>query len=163
MSLRRCARISPAQKSLLKWGLVLALILALSAPAYADWLFYRQVQMRNADKHHLRFDRSWEAPIRAWLILRSQKYGNLKERRPLYKVDDGPVRDLEGVKGVRTHKRGRWINWEIEDGKGEPDSALKEFMNGKEVLFQFYGPDGMIRETVFELEGIKKAVGKLLE
>lgn len=154
---------SPVHKRLLMWVLMLGLIGALSAPAYAGWSVYRRVQLRNTKKHRLRFDRGGEGPIRVWLFLKSHKQGNLKTKPPLYKVDGGPVRNLNAMEGLKAHKTGRWIRWEIDDGKGKPDPALEEFLNGKQVVFQFYRPDGRICETVFELEGLKEAIQKLFD
>jgi len=36
-------------------------------------------------------------------------------------------------------------------------------MNGKSVVFQYYMPDGEIKETTFSLEGTREALGELLK
>ncbi|MBN1829227.1 MAG: hypothetical protein JW884_08820, partial [Deltaproteobacteria bacterium] len=122
----------------------------ISAANANQWSLYRQAQIKNSDNNHLRFDCTAGKSLRAWLILGKAAEKAFAERLPLYKIDDQPVRNLQKFEGIQTDKdKTRWIYWEVCDGKGGTDLFMREFMNGKEVVFQYYLPNGEIRETAF--------------
>jgi len=132
-------------------------------PAIADWTIYKQTEVRSIEKHRLRFDHDLGGPVRAWLILKSKKSGVFESKLPLYQVDDNEVHDLQLIEKGRRVNKDRWVLWEIYGGKGPLSDALLEFMNGKEVTFQYYLPDGTIKETTFNLEGAKEAINEILK
>jgi hypothetical protein len=123
---------------------------------------YNRAEVHSKEMHKLRFDRHSAGPIRAWFILRRNVKGVFASKLPLYRVDDNPVRHSEDYEN-RKVKKDKSIGWEIDDGKGKPSAALLEFMNGTSVVFQYYMPDGEIKETTFPLEGAREAIGELLK
>ena len=146
----------------LKLVVVVMVICCLAVPAMAGWKVYKSASIRSKGKHTLRFDKNSGGPIQAWFILRRKTKGVFASKLPLYRVDNDSTRDLKGKKNSKVSKN-RWVRWEIDDGKGTPDATLLEFMNGKTVVFQYYMPDGKIKETTFSLEGAREAIGELLK
>lgn len=147
---------------LLKLIVVLVLGFCFAAPAVAGWAVYKSASSKSKEKHTLKFDKNPAGPIQAWFILRGTTKGVFASKLPIFKIDNNPVRDLRNVKN-RKVRENNWVRWEIDDGKGAPDAALVEFMNGKSVVFQYYMPDGETRETTFLLEGLREAIGELLK
>ena len=147
---------------LLRLGVVVSLVFCFAAPAFAGWNIYKRVSIQSEEKNTLRFDCNSKGPIRAWFILKRKTPGVFASKLPQYKVDSGDVLDFEGAKNRKVSKN-RWVRWEIYDGKGKPGPAILEFMNGKSVVFQYYMPDGEIRESTFSLEGAREAIGELLK
>ena len=148
--------------SLFKLVVVVLLVFCFAVPAVAGWRVYKSASIQSKEKSTLRFEKYSEGPIRACFILNRKRKGAFASKLPLYKVDNDSVCDLEGKKNSKV-KEGRWIRWEIDDGKGLPDVALLEFMNGKSVVFQYYMPDGRIMEETFSLEGAREAIEELLK
>ena len=146
----------------LRLGVVVSLVFCLAVPAFAGWSMYKRASIQSKEKNTLRFDGNSKGPIRAWFILKRKTPGVFASKLPQYKVDSGDVRNVEGAKNGKVSKN-RWVRWEIYDGKGTPGPALLEFMNGKTVVFQYYMPDGEIKETTFSLEGAREAIGELLK
>ena len=142
---------------------VAILSLCFVASAVADWSIYRQVQLRNVDKNYLRFSGPPEGPVYAWLLFGRKIPGVFKSKYPLYQVDGNEVSNLKAAQKVQTDKnKENWVRWQIYDGKGGISDELKEFMHGKEAVFQYYYPSGMIKETTFDLTGAKEAIEGVL-
>ena len=149
--------------SLFKLVVVVLLVFCFAVPAVAGWKLYKSASIQSKAQDTLRFDKDSVGRIRAWFILRRKTKGVFVSKLPLYKVDNDSVCDLEGKKKNIEVRKGRWIRWKIQDGKDSPDASLLEFMNGKSVVFQYYMPDGEIRETTFSLEGAREAIEELLK
>lgn len=143
---------------------IVLFLLIFSEPISAGWLVYKKAEVRSANGHRLRIDRYQKGEIRGWFILKSRIPSAFESRLPLYQIDDNEVHDLEEIKdkiGING-KKDHWIRWTISD-KNEPISSdLMELMNGKRATFQYYLPDGTIKETTFSLEGAKEAIRELL-
>ncbi len=138
-------------------------MLFFTSTSYANWAIYKQAQIRNSQKYNLRFSSSNEKVIQVWFILKGNNKGVFSSKLPVYRIDNNDIHKIlkgKAYKGIKI-KKGRWIRWVISDGE-EPSKALKEFINGKEVVFQYHREDGKIMETIFSLEGIKDAVEELL-
>lgn len=137
--------------------------LCFAVPATADWATYKKAELRSKDKNILRIDRSSNGPVRAQFILRPKVTGAFESKLPIYQVDNNMIHDLQSAKNMKTDKKKNyWILWEIYDGKGDINDDLLELMNGKEVVFQYYLPGGMIKESIFSLKGAKEAIGEVL-
>lgn len=144
--------------------LYLLVLLGLCSHSLADWTFYKNTQVSNKDRHILRFDRLPSGKIRTWIDLKDKIPELSTKKPPLYQVDENEVHDLESIKDLRIYKRDGNYNilWEIYSGQGPLSKALLEFMNGREVTFQYYLPDGTIKETTFDLKGARKAIEEIL-
>lgn len=139
------------------------LLLCFVVPATADWATYKSAQVRSKDKNILRIDRSSNGPVRAQFTLRPKVTGAFESKLPIYQVDNNKIHDLQSAKNMKTDKKKNyWILWQIYDGKGDINDDLLELMNGKEVVFQYYLPGGMIKESIFSLKGAKEAIGEVL-
>jgi hypothetical protein len=134
----------------------------MSTNAFAGWNIYKQIELRASDKNMFRLDRVSDNKIRAWFILARKAPGVFQNRFALYQVDNNPVRDLNEVKGTAANKNAdQWLIWPISNSLDSPSKLLLEIINGKEITFQYYLPDGMIKESKFKLEGIKQAIEEL--
>lgn len=139
-------------------------VLFFSSIVYANWDIYKRVQNRNSQKNYLRFDRSNGKNIRIWFVLKKKDDGVFSKKLPVYRVDNNEVHQIcrgKADNGLKI-KKGSYIRWDISDGK-QPSKELKELINGKEVVFQYYRDDGKIMETVFPLEGLKEAISEILD
>ena len=144
--------------------LILLVVLYLPSPAMGKWAIYKRTQITNEDKNTLRFDHSTGGPVRVWLILRPKETGAFDSKLPLYQVDNNKINEVASSDGIRTNKeKDYWILWHIFNGKGALNRDLFEFINGKEVTFQYYLPDGTIKETTFNLDGAKEAINEILK
>lgn len=141
----------------------LFLLLFFSPTIHADWAIYKQVQVRNSQKHYLRFDSSNGKTIKVWFILKGKDNGVFSKKLPVYRVDNNDIHEISQGKAYNGLKirKGKWIRWTISGGE-KSSEELKEFINGKEVVFQYYRDDGKIMEAIFSLEGIKEAISELL-
>ena len=142
----------------------LSFVLFFSSLVYANWSIYKKVQIRNSQKNYLRFDTSNGKNIKIWFILKKKDNGVFSKKLPVYRVDNNEVHKIcrgKAENGLKI-KKGRYIRWVISDGK-KPSKELKELINGKEVVFQFYRDDGKIMETVFPLEGLKETISEILD
>jgi hypothetical protein len=54
-----------------------------------------------------------------------------------------------------------WLRWQIQDGKKLLNGEFLEIIEGKQLIIQYYLPDGSIKETNFYLEGIKAAISEI--
>jgi hypothetical protein len=145
------------------WQLVvISLILSTSISASAEWNIYKKAEQRNKEGNLIRFDIGPQKTIRVWLILKRKTVGAFKSKLPLYQVDNNDIHDLQ-LTQQKTIKEDKWIGWIISDKTGNFSPDLLELMNGKEVTFQYYLPDGMIKETTFSLEGIREAIEEILK
>ena len=139
------------------------LFFCLAVPAEAGWSIYKRAAIRSQDKNILRIDRQSGSPVRAWFFLRHKAAGAFESKFPLYRVDNHEVRDLESAKDVRTDKKKNyWVRWHIYDGKGDINDDLRELMNGKEMIIQYYLPGGVIKESIFPLKGAREAIEEVL-
>lgn len=147
--------------------LIVLFVLCIASTAFSEWRIYKRAELRNKEKNRLRIDLTLQAgrmDVRAWFMLGKKSAGVFKSNLPLYQVDDGPVHDLTNARDRRTDKKAKaWIRWVIWDGNGPIDPDLVELMNGKEAVFQYYLPDGEIKETTFVLEGVKETVEELIK
>ena len=147
----------------LYWQLVIILlILTMFVSANADWSIYKKIEHRSKEGHIFRIDINYRRTIQAWLILKKTTAGVFETKMPLYRVDTNDVHDLRLIKNISTDKD-RWIAWVISVGKGKPSPDLIELMNGREVTFQYYLPDGTIKETTFDLKGAREAIEEILK
>jgi len=146
----------------LKIGIIVLIICCFVTPSLAGWSVYKRVQVKSKEKHTLRFDKHSGGAVRIWFILRHERKGVFATGLILYKVNDHPVRGVKGARKIKVSKD-RWLSWEIDDGQGKPDEGLLEFMDGDSVVFQYYLPDGEIKETIFSLEGAREAIEELLK
>ncbi len=137
-------------------------ILFFSSTLYANWNIYKQAQIRNSKKDYLRFDTSNGKTIMVWLIVKNKGKGVFSKKLPKYRVDNNDIHQIAKGKSYNGLKisKGRWIRWIISNAE-KPSKELQEFINGKEVVFQYYSDDGKIMESVFSLEGIKEAIAEL--
>ena len=141
-------------------GVILVILLCCVA-AYAEWTIYKRIEQRSPEGHVLRLDTVPENSIRAWFLLRNNTAGVFKHKMPLYQVDNNDIHDLQLIKNIKT-REDRWIRWIISDKTGKPSPDLIELMDGTEVRFQYYLPDGTIKETTFDLKGAREAIGEIL-
>ena len=131
--------------------------------AYADnWTTYKKAEIRSKEKNIFRIDCVSNSSVRAWLILRNAPEGVFKSKLPIYQIDKNEIHNLEQKKKKKVNED-RWIRWIISERKGMPESDLLEFMNGNEVTFQYYLPDGSIKESTFSLEGAREAIQEILK
>lgn len=140
----------------------LFVMLIFSSTLYADWEIYKKVQIRNSQKHYLLFDTSNEKNIEVCFMVTKNDKGVFSKKLPIYRVDNNDIHQVSKGKayaGLKIRK-GRWIRWVISDGE-KASKELKEFINGKVVVFQYYRDDGKIMETSFPLEGLKKTISAL--
>ena len=141
----------------------LILILFPAVQSAADWSVYKKIEARSEDKSILRIERYSGGPVRAWFILSRRAEGAFESKLPLYRVDNNEVHNLQNAEKMHTDKnKNYWILWQIYDGKGDISDDLLELINGKEAVFQYYLPDGEIRESIFSLKGAKEAFGEIL-
>jgi len=141
----------------------LILVFFFAFQSAADWTVYKRVEARSEDRNILRIERNSGGPGTAWFILSSQAKGVFESRLPLYRVDNNEVHDLQNADKMQTDKnKNYWIRWQIYDGKGYISDDLLELINGKEAVFQYYLPDGEIRESIFSLKGAKEAIEEIL-
>ena len=140
---------------------LLILLICISA-VNGEWTVYKRIEQSSKEGHLLRFDTGAKDTIRAWFILKNSRTDVFKTKLALYQIDENEVHDLKLIKAKRINKN-RWIRWNISDDKRGGDLDLLEFMNGKEVIFQYYLPDGTIKETTFNLEGARKAIEGVLK
>ncbi|UCF91869.1 MAG: hypothetical protein JSW39_26960 [Desulfobacterales bacterium] len=170
MTKKACLQITVKSCLMSRWSrsslipLLLGSFFCVAADAVADWTFYRSTAVRSPEKHTFRIDRASNKPANAWFILWPRMKGAFASKLPLYQVDENPVHDLNLVKrGLEVNpEKDHWIKWQIFDGKGPLNDELREFMNGKEVTFQYYLPDGTIKETTFDLKGAREAIEEIL-
>lgn len=141
---------------------IILLIQSFFISANAEWTIYKRIQQRSKEGHILRLDTVSESTIQAWFILKKKTAGVFKSKLPLYQVDQNTVHDLQLVKNKKVEKD-RWVQWIISDRKGIHGPDLLEFMNGTEVTFQYYLPDGTIKETAFDLDGAREAIEEILK
>ena len=141
---------------------IILVILSSFISANAEWAIYKRIEQRSKEGHVLRIDTDTNNIIRAWFILKQKTADVFKSKLPLYQVDNHDVHDLQLIKKKRV-KKDQLIRWMISNRKRMPDPDLVEFMNGKEVTFQYYLPDGTIKETSFDLKGAHEAIEEILK
>lgn len=139
------------------------LLFAFTLPAMADWKIYKRAEVRSNNNNIMRIDRNSGGSVCVWFILNPKVRGVFESKLPLYQVDRNEVNDLQlARKEERDKDKSHWIQWAIYDGKGALSEDLLELMNGNEVVFQYYLPDGEIRESIFSLKGAKEAIEEVL-
>ena len=139
------------------------LILLFTSISHASWDIYKRIQIKSTQGDYLRFESINGKYIRLQFGLRHQDKGVFFNKQALYRIDGN---DLHIIKKDKNYKKlkikiGYYINWIIAYGK-IPSKELREFMDGKEVVFQYYRDDGEIMEAVFLLDGIKETIGEIL-
>jgi hypothetical protein len=140
------------------------LILVVVPASKAEWLIYKRAQYRNSDNIHLHFDSLENQWIRIRLIFPEGVEGATPERPPLYQIDANEVHDLKENIEIRFDKnKHRWLDWIIHKGEKPYSEELQEFLLGKKVIFQYYLPDGMIKETTFKLDGLKGTIEEIYD
>lgn len=142
--------------------LALFLIFLFRDSSGADWTIYKKIEKRNIEGNVLRIDTDFKSKIRAWFILKEKILDVFTTKLPIYQIDDNDVRDLQRIKG-KTVRKNQWIRWVISAWKPVPDPDLLEIINGDEITFQYYLPDGRIEETTFQLDGIRESIKEVLE
>jgi hypothetical protein len=141
---------------------IILLIQSFFISANAEWTIYKRIQQRSKEGHVLKIDTDTNNIIWAWFILKKKTAGVFKSKLPLYQVDNNDVHDFQLIKNKKV-KEDRWIRWMISNSKSAPGSDLLELMNGKEATFQYYLPDGTIKETAFDLDGAREAIEEILK
>lgn len=142
--------------------MALVSILLMAPARAADWQIYKRVQVRNDDSIILRFDNPDGRGIRIWLVFPRGVAGARSEQPPLYRIDANPVHDLQKQNEVRFQESNhRWLYWYIHRGEKPFSEDLQEFLRGQKVIFQYYLPDGMIKETAFRLQGLQEAIAEI--
>ncbi len=145
--------------------LFLLIISLLFVPSnYASWDIYKRVSLRNKAGHRLVFECNKSKYIRVWLKLNTQKEENVVfNKLPVYRVDNYDIHKIGKEKYEKKIKIlvGHYISWIISN-RERPSKELREFMNGREVVFQYYRDDGKIMEAVFPLDGAKEAIEEIL-
>jgi hypothetical protein len=148
----------------LKSFIIFFFILSFSVSASAEWKVIKRAQIKNKDKNLLRFERISEGPVRVWLIMKSMEAAISESKMPIYQVDNKNIHDLTYADDLYMDKgKNKWIRWLISDDKNIPSDDLQEIMNGTFIVFQFYLPDGKIKETIFNLKGAKDAIDELFK
>ena len=141
----------------------LFLMLFLISTIHADWYVYKRAEIKSKQGPYLRFESLNGEYIKFWFRLPSEDEGAFLNEPPIYKVDGNEIHVIkkgEDYKGLKI-RAGHYITWIISNGD-TPSKELNEFVNGQEAVFQYYRDDGEIMEAVFLLDGIKEAMGKIL-
>ena len=111
----------------------------------------------------LRLDSSQKDVVRVWLILGTKQEGAFLNRSVLYRVDEQKIHDLRHAANISVDKsKSMWLRWVISE-KGLKGNDLQELTKGKMVVFQYYLPDGEIKETAFILDGLTEAVKEIIK
>lgn len=83
-------------------GLVELLFVQHLVASAGEWHSYKEVRTRSEDGHTLKFCKNLKGPVTAWLILGKKLEGAFKSRLPVYRIDDGVIRetafDLSGCR-----------------------------------------------------------------
>ena len=146
----------------IKLSIIILIGLSFLSTANAQWTAYKRIENKNKQGHVLRFDTGTRNTLDAWFILKKETPGAFKSKLPLYKVDNNDVHDLKLAEKKQISEN-RWIKWQISSNNNPPSGELLEIMNGKEIVFQYYLPDGTIKETNFSLEDAREAIVELLK
>lgn len=148
-----------------RFVLMIVSLICICSQAFAGWTFYKSANARSKDNHIFRIDKTHSSKVRAWFILNRKTPSAFTSKLPLFQVDGNKIHDLQLIKKGRSvnKDKDKWVLWEIYSGKGSLSDELLEFMNGKEVTFQYYLPDGTIKEATFNLEGAREAISEILK
>ncbi len=134
---------------------VLMLLLPATSKA-AGWDTYQRVSIVNENKDTLYIENYSNKNLYIRLFVHNRKV-SLKYRPPRYQVDQGKIHDLKDEKSLKTAKN-RWIRFRLAQDNEYRDSKFLELLQGRKLVFQYYPADKIIKEAVFNLEGIKEAV-----
>lgn len=140
-------------------------ILLFSLPASANWKVSKKAVVNNQEKNVMIIERMPNGRVLAKFVLQNEIKDLFKFKLPIYKVDNNKIRDFKTAKNLIISEKTNqisWILWEIFDGKGPPNKELLEIMMGKNLILQYYIPDGAIKETSFELKGAFEAISEIL-
>ena len=89
---------------------------------------------------------------------------NLKEkiasRPPRYRVDQGAIHDLAKAEYL-TYGETRWFRYRLMQKWDYDNPLLQELLQGKELIIQYYPAPNLIKEAVFRLDGIHKAIREI--
>ena len=132
---------------------------ALQSGEAGEWRFFRRAFLKNESGHQLRLDTYGDHQLRIWLILKGKEPGVFSNKLPIFKIDQGPVYQVKSFeeKNIRI-REDRWLHFQGADENKEFAKILNELKFGEQVVFQYYPPDGSIREAVFELSGIESVI-----
>jgi len=139
------------------------LMLVFTSTNHAGWNIYKRAQINSNQGDYLKFESINGEYIRIRFGLRKQEEGVFLKNLPVYRVDDNDIHIItkgDNYKKLQI-KVGYYIYWVISNAE-TPSQELNEFMNGQEVVFQYYRDDGEIMEAVFLLDGIKEALKEIL-
>ena len=144
---------------------VILAYLSQCVPASAGWAVYKSATTRNSEKHILGIEKLHTGKIRAFFQLDKNAAVQFSMKLPLYQIDNNEVHALQSIQSDRLiiGENDNRVRWLIYSGEGPLSDTLLEFMNGKEAVFQYYLPDGTIKETIFDLEGAREAIETLFE
>jgi len=139
------------------------LMLFFTSTSHAGWKIYKRAQIKSGQGHYLRFESLNGEYIRLMFGLSRQDEGVFLNKLPIYRVDDNDIHIIKKDKSYKNLKvrTGYYIYWIISNGETS-SKELNEFINGQEVVFQYYRDDGKIMEAVFSLDGIKEAIEEIL-
>ncbi len=147
-------------KKFIKIFIFILITILYYSSAYADWNIIRYVETKNKDKHKLKIEINEDGQFYASFILKRRIKNVFKSKLPLYQVDENKVHNIQEIKNKIVDKK-RIIKWLVAGVNGNSSELLYEILNGKSVVFQYYIPDGTIKETVFLLEGIHEAINAI--
>ncbi len=138
-------------------------ILVFMSTAHADWDINKRAQIESKQGCYLRFEAINGKYIRFRFALKRKNDGVFSDKLPIYRVDENDIHIIEKEKRLNELqiRVGSYLGWVISNAQ-TPSKELKEFMNGQEVVFQYYRDDGKIMEAVFLLDGIKEALEEIL-
>ena len=152
------------RKKLITIYLISIVLLLTGKPLNGAWWIYKSTGIVNKEGHGFQIEKITDGTIRAVFTIVRELPEVLDKKLPLYQVDDNKVHDLSLKADLRVldPKKGDRIRWRI-SAPGKPLSPdLLEIMNGREITFQFYPPDGSIEETTFSLEGAREKIEEIL-
>ena len=136
-------------------------VITISHAAAGEWSIYKRIQIRNENMDVLRLDSSQNDIVRVWLILGTEQEGAFLNRSVIYRVDEHKIHDLRHATNISVDKsKSMWLRWIISE-EGLKGNDLRELTKGKMIVFQYYLPDGEIKETAFILDGLMKAVREI--
>jgi len=147
--------------SLLSIGIYLVFMLFPVISSAANWksYLYKRVSITNQTKDTIYLENLNNSGLFIRLFVHNRKV-SLKLKPPLYQVDQGEIHNLKNEKTLKTAKV-YWLRFRLAKNKDDHNLKLSEILNGKRLVFQYYPAKDVMKEAVFDLEGIKDAVQTL--
>ena len=142
-------------------GIILFFISLPVVSSATDWksYLYKRVSITNQTKDVIYLENLNNTGLFIRFLVHNRKV-SLKLKPPLYQVDQGEVYNLKNEKTLKTAKT-HWLRFRIAQNKDDHNSKFTELLNGKRLVFQYYPSKDVMKEAVFDLEGIKEAVQTL--